>query len=296
MDRVMVSVRSGLIGALRRLRRDERGLTLAELLSAQLVAGVVLAAAGVLVILSLTSEQRVADKVNSISQGRIISTQLEQRLNSQLCLYPGEYTLNGATNGVAATSIVHAGANRIIYFADISERPAGATTGVGFEPYMRYLLAPTSGDGRAGGFLDAYRAPTTTTIPFNYQIGPYTSLASLASTAGADNVPPTSLLRRVGAGVSNAVGPTSGAALPYFEYFDKDHLGPNDAPMTITGGALSAAQIESVAKIRVNYRILGQSGKDHAGNGPTGLDDRTETFATDIFLRTRPNICDQLGT
>ncbi len=286
--------------AVTRLRREESGLTLAELLSAQLVAGVVLAAAAMLVVISLKSEQRVSDKVNSASQGRIVAAQVEQRLNSQLCLYPGEYTLNGATNGVAAASIIFAGADRVIYFADISERPSGSTTGVGFQPYLRYLIAPTPGAGRRGGFIDAYRAPSTTTIPFNYGITPATTLADLAVSSTADSVPPTSILQRIGAGVTNAVtGATTASALPFFQYFDKDNLGSTGVPITLTNGAIPAGQIETIAKVRANFRILGQSGTDRGNSGSTGvtsLDDRTETFSSDIYLRTTPNICDQMGT
>lgn len=282
----------------RRLVREERGMTLAELLSAQIVAAVVLAAAGMLVVVSIKQEQRVSDKVNSISQGRIIAAQIEQRLNSQMCLYPGEYKINGATQGTAAASILYAGSDKVIYFADISERPSGSTTGVGFQPNLRYLLAPTASDGRSGGFLDAYRAPSTSTLPFNFGVTPATSLDDLATPSIAANVPPTSILRRMGVGVTNATTGTTGATVPYFQYWDSNNLGPTGVPITLSNGAVPINQINTIGRIRVSFRILGQSGKDSATGSTSArrLDDRTESLSSDIYLRTTPDVCDQLGS
>lgn len=282
--------------ALNRLVREERGMTLAELLSAQLVAGFVLAAAGILVISTLRGEQRVSDRVNSVQQGRIIAAQLEQRLNSQVCLYTGEYAVNGATASTAAASILQATPNSMIYFADISEKSQGSTSPVGFRPFLRYLLAPTPGMGRSAGFVDAYRSPSNNAVPFNFDISPKTSLSDLAAANSSDAVQPT-FLHRVGDGVSNAVGPT-GAALPFIQYWTAENLGPTGVPITMVSGAVPEADLATIARIRLNFRTLAQSGQDHA-QGSTGtvkLDDRTESFTSDIYLRTTPDICDQLGT
>jgi hypothetical protein len=283
-------------GALRRLVREERGLTLAELLSAQLVAGFVLAAAGILVISTMRGEQRVSDRVNSVQQGRIIAAQLEQRLNSQVCLYTGEYAINGATASTAAASILQATPNSMIYFADISDKSQGSTSPVGFRPFLRYLLAPTPGMGRAAGFVDAYRSPSNNAVPFNFNISPKTTLAELAAANSADAVQPT-FLHRVGDGVSNAVGAT-GAALPFIQYWTADNLGSTGTPIAMVNGAVPEADLATIARIRLNFRTLAQSGQDQA-RGSTGnvkLDDRTESFTSDIYLRTTPDICDQLGT
>lgn len=283
-------------GVLRRLRHDQRGMTLAELLAAQLVAGVVLAAAGVLVISSLRSEQRVADRVNSVSQGRTVASQLEQRLNSQICLYTGEYAVNGSTGSVAAKSVLQATPESMIYFADISERDEGVTTGVGFRPYLRYLLAPTPGMGRNSGFVDAYRKPTNNEVPFNFDISPKTSLIDLAATNAAELVRPT-FLHRVGDGVTNAVNKTTGQPLPFLQYWDSDNLGATGVPISMVSGSIPASQLNTIARIRLNYRVLAESGYDRApGSSATApVDDRTESFTSDIYLRTTPDICDQLS-
>lgn len=283
--------------ACRRLAREQRGMTLAELLSAQLVAGVVLAAAGTLVIISLRSEQRISDRVNSTSQGRVVAAQLEQRLNSQVCLYTGEYAINGATASTAAASILNATANNMIYFADISERNVGATNGVGFQPYLRYLQAPTAGTGRSGGFIDAFRAPTNNKVPFNFVVSPASSLDDLASANATTTVPATSILRRVGTGVTNAVSATDGTALPFLQYWNADNLGPTGTPIALVNGAVPAADLSTIARIRLNYRILAESGNDQAraSTATNKIDDRTESFTSDIYLRTTPDICDQLS-
>lgn len=290
------------VAGFRRLARDERGMTLAELLAAQLVAAVVLAAAGVLVVTSITSERRVADRVNSTSQGRVVAAQLEQRLNSQVCLYTGEYKVNGSTASTAAASILHATPNSMIYFADISERNSGATNGVGFTPYLRYLLAPTPGMGRSGAFVDAYRAPTNNQVPFNFNLDPsgtgFTSLDDLAAVNAPSVLQPIGILHHVGVGVSNAVGATSGTALPFIQYWNADNLGPTGVPIPMTGGAIPGSLLNTIARIRLNYRVLAESGQDQA-RGTTAqnaLDNRTESFTSDIYLRTTPDICDQLGT
>jgi hypothetical protein len=282
----------------RRLVRDQRGMTLAELLSAQLVAGVVLAAAGVLVISSLRSEQRISDRVNSVSQGRVVAAQLEQRLNSQVCLYTGEYKINGTTASTAAASILHATPNSMIYFADISERAEGATSGVGFKPYLRYLIAPTAGAGRNGSFVDAYRAPSNNQVPFNFGITPATSLADLAAANATTTVAPNGILHHVGSGISNAVGGTGGSTLPFIQYWTAENLGPTGIPIGMVSGAIPEADLATVARIRLNYRVLAASGQDESRIGATGpaVDNRTESFTSDIYLRTTPDICDQLGT
>lgn len=282
---------------LRRLAREQRGMTLAELLSAQLVAGVVLAAAGTLVIISLRSEQRISDKVSSVSQGRIVAAQIETRLNSQLCLYTGEYAINGATASTAAASILNATPSNLIYFADISERGSGATNGVGFQPFLRYLLSPTPGTGRKGGFIDAYRAPSNNSIPFNFSITPASSLSDLASGNASTTVPPTSILRAVGTGVTNAVSATDGTSIPFFQYWDADNLGPTGTPIAMVAGAVPDDQLSTIARIRINYRLLAESGNDQAAQSTATkkIDDRTESFTSDIYLRTTPDICDQLS-
>ena len=73
----------------KRLKRDQSGMTLIELLTAELIGGIVITAAIMLVMSSLNSSQRVSDRVNSISQGRILAAQIEQRVGSQVCLYCG---------------------------------------------------------------------------------------------------------------------------------------------------------------------------------------------------------------
>lgn len=278
--------------------RDERGMTLIELLTAELIAGIVMTAALMLVVMSFTGSQRVSDRVNSLSQGRILAAQIDQRISSQVCLYSGEYAVNGTTVYTgAADSIVFAGPDKMIFFADINKSGStAATSSVGFIPYLRFLYfdeGPTTGAsaGRKGGFVDGYRAPSTATVPFSYALNPLTgsnALDTLGTKAGADQVNPTTARKIVEGVTSDVTGSTGGTLLPFFEYWDN-----SDTPITGTGGIVPTARLGDIGHIRLNFRILAESGKDEAkstGIGK-GLDVRTASFNTDTYLRTNPNIC-----
>jgi hypothetical protein len=278
--------------------KDESGMTLMELLVAEAIGGVVMTAALMLVLISFNGSQRVSDRVNSISQGRLLSAQLEQRIASQVCLYSGEYAVNGTTVYTgAADSIVFAGPDKLVFFADVNKNGGtAATSSVGFVPYLRYLYfdpGATSGTdaGRKGSFIDGYRAPSNTAVPFSYSLTPLTGSAALdtmGTVAGVNQVSPTTT-RKIVEGVTNDVTGTGGStALPFFQYWDTQ-----DNPITGTGGVVPTGRLGDVGHIRVNFRILAESGKDVGKlNGVTGTQDvRTASFNSDTFLRTNPSIC-----
>jgi type II secretory pathway pseudopilin PulG len=279
--------------------KDERGMTLIELLTAEIIGGVVITAAIMLVVISFNGSQRVSDRVNSISQGRILAAQLDQRLGSQVCLYSGEYAVNGTTVYTgAADSIIFAGPDKLIFFADVGKGGAtGNTSSVGFTPYMRFLYfnmgdqttAARLGAGRTGYFVDGYRAPGNTTVPFSYDLTPLTganALDVLGTTAGAAQVGP-SVARRIVEGVTNDVtGKITISKLPFFQYFDT-----SDNAMLGVGGVVPTAQLGDIGHIRVNFRVLAESGNDSGARNTSNQDVRTAAFNSDTYLRTNPSIC-----
>jgi hypothetical protein len=279
--------------------KDERGMTLVELLTAEMIGGVVITAAIMLVVISFNGSQRVSDRVNSLSQGRILSQQIDQRLNSQVCLYSGEYAVNGTTVYTgAADSIVFAGPDKMIFFADVNKSGStAATSSVGFTPYMRFLyfnIGDTSASARLGAyrtgyFVDGYRAPGNTTVPFSYDLTPLTgsnALDTLGTAAGAAVVGPQTA-RRIVEGVTNDVtGVTAITKLPFFQYFDTD-----DVPITGVGGVVPTPQLGEIGHIRVNFKVLAESGNDSGKQNTSANDIRTASFNSDTYLRTNPSIC-----
>jgi len=276
--------------------KDQDGMTLVELLVAELIGGVVITAAITLVFLSFNGSQRVSDRVNSLSQGRVLSAQLEQRINSQVCLYSGEYGINGSTVYTsAADSILYAGPDKMIFFADVNKSGSGGTTSsVGFIPNIRFLYFDPGTNtganaGRKGAFIDGSRAPSTTSEPFFYSLSPLTgagALDAMAVKANADLVTPTDP-RRIVEGVTNGVTGAAGTtALPFFQYWDS--LGN---PIAASDGVVPDAQLGSLGHVRVNFRILAESGKDSASNNTSKGDRRTASFSSDVYFRTEPNIC-----
>lgn len=269
-------------------------MTLVELLTAEVIGGIVITAAIMLVIASFNSSQRVSDRVNALSQGRVLAAQIEQRINSQVCLYSGEYAVNGTTVYTgAADSIIYAGPTNLIYFADINKNGAtSATSSVGFIPYIRFLYyeQPTSGTdaGRKGGFVDGTLAPSTTAVPFSYNLSPLTGSDALDKMGATSptTVAPTAK-RYIVQGVTNDVsGVTGSIKIPFFQYWDTDNN-----PITGTGGVVPTAQLGAIGHIRYSFRMLAESGKDSANFNTSALDKRTASFSSDIYLRTNPSIC-----
>ncbi|MBJ7457873.1 MAG: type II secretion system protein [Thermoleophilaceae bacterium] len=278
--------------------KDESGMTLVELLTAELIGGVVISAAIMLVVISFNGSQRVSDRVNALSQGRILSAQIDQRLGSQVCLYSGEYAVNGTTVYTgAADSFVFAGPDKVIFFADVNRGATSSTSSVGFIPYLRFLYfndgstSATSrlGAYRSGYFVDGHRLPTNTSVPFRYDLSPLTganALDVMGTTAGAAQVNPT-VSRRIVEGVTSEItGTTALSRVPFFQYYDS-----SDVAITGVSGVVPTAQLGNIGRIRVNFKILAESKNDSGKQNTSTNDVRTASFSSDTYLRTNPSIC-----
>lgn len=95
---------------LRRLRRDERGFTVMELLVATTVGVGVLLAAGTLSSAMLHAQTRISDRSESIARGRTAMEQIVQQLRSQVCLGPGY------------PAITYGDSSHITFYADLANR------------------------------------------------------------------------------------------------------------------------------------------------------------------------------
>ena len=177
--------------AVRSRLRDERGFSLLELQVAELLGGFVIATALMMMIVAVNASDRVTDRVNAAQVGRISMEQVQQRVRSQTCLFPGEYAVNGSTLAAGAqASIIHAGDQKIVFIGDLSAT-GGATnvTGsVGFRPQMRYIYLVTDSTGRRGRLVEGWRNATTTTAPYNFNISPSVNFNALANAAAMNGV------------------------------------------------------------------------------------------------------------
>lgn len=271
----------------RRLK-DERGFSLLELQVAELIGGFVITAAISMMIIAINSSNRVTDRVNAAQVGRTAMEQIQQRLRSQTCLFPLEYSVNGSTsNAGAQASIVHASNYKLVFFGDLGATggSTAATGSVGFAPQMRFLYLATDATGRRGRFVEGWRSATTNKAPYNFNVTPATSIGALANETIINLVPPTT--RRGMADGITSIGPTS----PIFTYFNA-----NDITIAVSGapiGGVPTAELGNISRINVSFKVLGLTQKDNATvAGSTAVEDvRTASFVNDIYLRTVVDRC-----
>ena len=98
-----------------RLRRDEDGFTLLELLAGMAVGTVVLLAAYGLIDSSGKSHARTRDRVDAVARSRIAMEEITRQLRSQVCVSPTDPSLVEATD------------DRVQFFGSLA--PTGSATG-----------------------------------------------------------------------------------------------------------------------------------------------------------------------
>jgi hypothetical protein len=104
-------------------------------------------------------------------------------------------------------------------------------------------------------------------------------------------VDPTTTRKIVDGLITNAVSGATGA-VPFFEYFKAGATGAtSEVQITMASGAVPTTELGAISHLRVNYRVLAESGNDSSKRNAGTLDDRTATFNSDIYFRTNPSIC-----
>jgi hypothetical protein len=197
--------------------RDERGITLMEVLSAATVGFVVLAGVFGLLESSVRLNTGVLAKTDSMQRGRIGMDKLTQQLRSQVCLdLDNPAILAGATD----TSVT--------FYADFStadiSRPPEKRT-VKFDPatnnisaliYKTAVAKPTPGD------YPALSAPTTSDLVFEH------------------------------AGLSKD---EFGATVPFLTYYAYETVGvtPHPEPTLLLPAPLDATEAARVARIDIQF-------------------------------------------
>lgn len=283
------------ITKLRERIREQDGATLSEVLVAELIGGIVLTAAAAVMMIAFNSSARVNDKVNAAAQGRIAAEVFQQRLRSQTCLFPQEYSVNSIVpDSGGQRSFIHANPARMIFIGDISNA-GGATNvsgGVGFRPQLRYLWydpGPLTGKdaGRKGKFLEGWKATSNTAIPFNFNTGTLSGVTGLDQMATLSNgsVVPVDGQTVVAEGVTNEVT-AANAPIPFFRFYDVAN-----AEIAQSGGSIPTASLGAINRVNVTFKILAESGKDEVKAGSSRLDRRTSSFSTDVYLRVNSDGC-----
>ncbi|MGB0872384.1 MAG: PilW family protein [Solirubrobacterales bacterium] len=274
---------------------DESGISIIEVLVAELIGGVVLTAAAAVMLISFNSSNRVNDKVNSASQGRGAIELMQQRLRSQTCLFPQEYSINGVLpDSGGQRSFIHANPTKMAFIGDISNAN-GATNvagSVGYRPQLRYIWydpGVTTGKfaGRRGKLMEGSRSTSNSSIPFNFSLSPLTGVTALDQMATVGNVNQVnpSESTPMAEGVTNEVGPGN-VPIPFFRYYDAA-----GAELPQSSGAVISSALSNVNRVNVTFRILAASGKDSIQNGGVQQDTRTASYSTDVYVRVGVDGC-----
>lgn len=281
---------------LREWIREQEGATLSEVLVAELIGGIVLTAAAAVMMISFNSSARVSDKINAASQGRNALELTQQRLRSQTCMFPQEFSVNSIIpDSGGQRSFVHANPSKMIFVGDIGGT-GGSTAvagSVGYRPQLRYIwfdAGPTTGRfaGRRGKLMEGWKNTTNTTIPYNFNLSPLTGVGAfdaMASITNANNVTVTGQTV-MAEGVTNEVT-ASNVTIPFFRYYN---VAGTELPQS--GGSLPTASLGAINRVNVTFKILAESGKDFKSTGSNGkIDRRTASFSSDVYVRTSVDGC-----
>jgi prepilin-type N-terminal cleavage/methylation domain-containing protein len=140
-----------------RLRSDQRGFTLIEMLVAMSIGTIVMLAAFTLVDQALPASQRINDRIDANQRGRVAMENMVRELRASVCLWSGN-DVNG--NPTYSTPYSSADGSQVTFYSDMTTAAAAAsgsflptqrqlayangaitetvTTGIGTVPQVRY--------------------------------------------------------------------------------------------------------------------------------------------------------------
>jgi prepilin-type N-terminal cleavage/methylation domain-containing protein len=237
---------------MRRLRRDQRGFTLPELLITLIIAMIVSLATFSLIDFVMRRNGEIATRVDTVQRARTAMDQVTRMLRSQVCAWRSD---DAAMTG--ARSLYAASPTSVTAFADLSsETPV---SGVQPAPSLRTLTL----SGPTNGTL------TETVTPGQWVGGSVSYTYSGAKTTSRQTLSNISLYRPVR---------TNDTPVAFFRYYAFNAADPPQPIAEIgQGRALTADELETVAKITITFRVLNTRGNTETGS--TVLTD-------DVFVRT----------
>jgi prepilin-type N-terminal cleavage/methylation domain-containing protein len=204
---------------MRRLRTEERGFTLIEMLVSCVLGTIVLTAVLGLVDTSQRVTTNVTERTDTTQRGRLAMERIVQVLRSQVCLKLSTLT--------SQTTVTDAQSASVSFFADLPTQAEG--TSATFKPDLRTLAV-------TGGRI------TQSTTPY---AGTFDGATFVAGTPGPANVLATSVTQ---------VKDSGGTLLPYFRYYayktdgNLDYANPLPTPVTQT-------DLTRIAQIQVTFGV-----------------------------------------
>jgi type II secretory pathway pseudopilin PulG len=242
-----------------RMVHEERGFTLPELLITCIIAITVSLAAFSLLDFVMRRSGQISTRVETTQRGRTAMDQVTRLLRSQVCAWRSDDATMNTSRSLNDASSTSVGA-----YADLTNESAGSA------PVLRSL---TYTPGAKGGTLDESATPGTWA-------------GTKVSYTGA-----TATTRRV---LSNVVlyTPVGSSATPtplfrYYRFPNAAELAALPAGTTPqpnvelgTTAALTAGELEDVARITVTFRVLSTRARDdHDWDG-------SQVLQNDVYVRT----------
>jgi prepilin-type N-terminal cleavage/methylation domain-containing protein len=246
-----------------RLRRDQRGFTLPELLITLIIAMIVSLATFSLIDFVMRRNGEISTRVDTVQRARTGMDQVTRLLRSQVCAWRAD---DGAMTG--SRSLYAASPTSVTAFVDFSSETY--VSGAPPAPALRTLTLSATTNGNL----------TETVTPGQWIGGRVSYTYSGFKTSTRQTLSNISLYRPVGTSVT----PTA-----FFRYFTFNDANPPQPVNEIgIGRALTADELETVAKITVTFRVLSTRGNTETGS--TVLTD-------DVYVRTAdPNAEDPQPT
>jgi type II secretory pathway component PulJ len=233
-----------------RVIRDERGFTLPELLITCIIALTVSLATFSLIDFVMRRSGEIATRVETVQRGRTAMDQVTRLLRSQVCAWRADDTAMTGSRSLYAGS-----PTSVTPFADFSSE--AVVSGTIAAPVLRTVTLSSPDNGIL----------TETATPGQWVGGKVSYTYSGAATTTRQVVTNVSLYR-----------PSAGGdPVPLFRYFKFNTANPPQPVTEIAQGrALTADELETVAKITVTFRVLSTKG---SAKGSTVLTD-------DVYVRT----------
>lgn len=152
---------------LSRLRKDDAGFSLIELLTAMVIGTVVLAALMSIIQRAVVSTTQTSDRVEALQRGRVTMDRVTTLLNSQLCLLK--------TNGDGTPPVLVGDVNQIAFYATLGNVDAAPTI-------YRLTYNPTTRN-----LTEDQYAPNTTGVDPTYP--GYPATPTVTRTIGSNVLP-----------------------------------------------------------------------------------------------------------
>jgi type II secretory pathway pseudopilin PulG len=210
--------------------RNERGMTLTEMLAAMSIAMIVSLAAFSLIEVVMRRTGEVTARVETTQRGRGAMDEITRQLRSQVCVLRADPVLLSTARSVYAAT-----ASSVVFFADTGDESYTATNSTMPIPTLRTLSL------------------TGTTLTETVRPGVNdTANAGAVTFASASGERARQLLTDV-----VLTKDTAGIDVPLFRYYAFDTGTPPQPTLQLNPGAgsLTDTQLQSVAKISIIYRV-----------------------------------------